>query len=156
MSNRRNSMFLSIWHGSSYPNRGKNAHIMHCSTPARESRDRGQFGLGGLRKTTLIWMEAYHHQAMAYYNKRAKQRSLPRYLVLGRMFENMLEPMAEKLQVNQEGPDRVIEAGQGGTHHLEKLNGKRIPRPWNVQNLKGIIHSKLTLNKIFLQLPRGA
>lgn len=51
-----------------------------------------------LRKTTLIWMEAYHHQAMAYNNKWAKQRSLqPRYLVLRRMFENMAESVAGKL-----------------------------------------------------------
>lgn len=43
-------MFLSIWHGSSYPNRGKNAHIMHCSTSARESRDKRVVWTGRIKE----------------------------------------------------------------------------------------------------------
>ena len=54
-----------------------------------------------LREAALIQMEAYHHQAMVYYNKWAKPQQLQvRDLVLRKMFENVVDHGPGKLQAN--------------------------------------------------------
>ena len=82
-------------------------------------------------------MEAYYHQAIAYYNKRSKPRQLQiGDLVLRKMFENMPYPRHSKLQPNWERPYRVIKVGHGGAYYLEKLTREHLHRPWNISNLK--------------------
>ena len=59
-------------------------------------------------------MEAYYHQAIAYYNKRSKPRQLQiGDLVLRKMFENMPYPRPSKLQAYWERPYHVIKVGHG-------------------------------------------
>ena len=54
-----------------------------------------------LREAALIRMETYCHQAMTYYNKRAKPWQLQvRDLVLRKMFENMTDLGLGKLQAD--------------------------------------------------------
>lgn len=57
-------------------------------------------------------------------------------LVLKRVFENIAELGARKLQVNWEGPYIVIKAGNLGTYHLQTLDGVPLFCPWNLTNLK--------------------
>lgn len=46
-------------------------------------------------------MEAYRHQAIAYYNKWSKLGQFQvKDLILRKMFENMVDPEPSKLQVN--------------------------------------------------------
>ena len=43
---------------------------------------------------------------------------------------------AKKLQPNWEGPYRVIKVIAGGAYDLEEMEGRRLPRPWNIEHLK--------------------
>ena len=89
------------------------------------------------RDGAAIWMVAYHQWVMAQYNKRVQsQRFHIRNLIFRRVFENMKEPGYGKLYPNWEGPYRVTHVGPNDTYHLEALDGKALPRPWNVLHLK--------------------
>ena len=82
-------------------------------------------------------MEAYHHQDMAYYNKRSKLRQLQVVdLVLRKMFENMADLELGKWQANWEGPYSVIKIGHRGAYYLEKIMGECLLRPWNISHKK--------------------
>lgn len=59
-----------------------------------------------------------------------------RILVLKRVFENIVELGARKLQVNWEGPYIVIKVGDSRTYHLQTLDGMPLFCPWNLTNLK--------------------
>jgi hypothetical protein len=41
-----------------------------------------------------------------------------------------------KLGPNWEGPYKVIEIHRRGTYHLEAMDGKWLPHPWNIEHLK--------------------
>ena len=52
-----------------------------------------------------IWITSYHQRAITQYNKRARPRFFqPGFLVLRRIFENIAEVGAGKLQANWEEP----------------------------------------------------
>ncbi|KAL0448325.1 UNVERIFIED_CONTAM: hypothetical protein Slati_1388900 [Sesamum latifolium] len=68
------------------------------------------------------------------YNKRVKSRSFQvGDLVLRRA--DALKPIG-KLDPTWEGPDKVTSVIGKGAYELEDSEGRPLPRPWNVHNLK--------------------
>ncbi|CAJ2643996.1 unnamed protein product [Trifolium pratense] len=77
---------------------------------------------------------AIKQRAARRYNTRVKQRSFQEGdLVLKRP---MGKDKGGKFAANWEGPFRVQEAFEGGAYRLETMEGKILPRTWNVANLK--------------------
>ena len=37
---------------------------------------------------------------------------------------------------NWEGPYKVVHYSRQGSYHLELMDGKRLPHPWNIEDLK--------------------
>ena len=56
--------------------------------------------------------------------------------VLRKVMGNTIVPGEGKLGANWEGPYKVTGLAGKGAYHLEDLDGKAIPRPWNAANLK--------------------
>ena len=77
-------------------------------------------------------------QKMAeYYNKRVKLRQLDiGDLVLCKVSAATKDPNQGKLGPTWEGPYRVVHYSRRGSYHLETLDGQKLPRPWNIKNLK--------------------
>uniref|UniRef100_A0A2N9GPK1 Uncharacterized protein n=1 Tax=Fagus sylvatica TaxID=28930 RepID=A0A2N9GPK1_FAGSY len=72
-----------------------------------------------------------------HYNSRVKPRQLSvGDLVLRKVTLATKNPSEGKLGPNWEGPYRVIEIRRLGTYHLEDINGRRLPHPWNAEHLK--------------------
>ena len=72
-----------------------------------------------------------------YYNKRVKLRQLNiEDLVLHKVSAATKYPNQGKLGLTWEGPYRVIHYPRRGSYHLETLYGQKLPRPWNIENLK--------------------
>ena len=66
-----------------------------------------------------IQIASYHQRAIAQYNKKAwPQFFQPGSLVFERVFENITEVGAKKLQANWEGPYVVIKVGKSRAYHL--------------------------------------
>ena len=72
-----------------------------------------------------------------YYNRGVKLRRLEiGDLVLRKVSIATKYPNQGKLGPTWEGPYRVIHYSRRGSYHLETLNGQKLPRPWNIENLK--------------------
>ena len=72
-----------------------------------------------------------------YYNKRVKLRRLSiGDLVLHNVTTATRDPAQGKLGPTWEGPYQVVHYSMQGSYHLETLDGKRLPRPWNIEHLK--------------------
>lgn len=122
--------FSSLQHGGFHSNRSKNALRTTQEPIGNQEIEANLDWVDESRETTLIRMEAYRHQAMAYNNKRSKLRQLQiGVLVLRKMFENMADLGPIKLQANWEIPHSVIKVGHGKAYHLEKLTGGHLPHP---------------------------
>ncbi|CAJ2644717.1 unnamed protein product [Trifolium pratense] len=77
---------------------------------------------------------AIKQRAARRYNTRVKQRSFQEGdLVLKRP---MGKDKGGKFAANWEGPFRVQEAFEGGAYPLETMEGRTLPRTWNIANLK--------------------
>ncbi|XP_072052069.1 uncharacterized protein [Arachis hypogaea] len=74
--------------------------------------------------------------ALRYNTKVLKREFEPNDLVLRRNDIGLPTPGAGKLAVNWEGPYRVKEVMGKGAFKLERLDGKEVPRTWNVSNLR--------------------
>ena len=57
-------------------------------------------------------------------------------LVLRKVVANTRKPNEGKLGPNWEGPYKVISQAGVGAFRLEGMDGKPIPRPWNICNLR--------------------
>ena len=72
-----------------------------------------------------------------YYNKRVKLRRLevgdP---VLCKVLTATKDLNQGKLGPTWEGPYRVVHYSRRGSYHLETLDGQKLLRPWNIENLK--------------------
>lgn len=87
-----------------------------------------------LRIKALQKAERYKQQVRDAYNKRVQIRRFCKGdLVLKRA--DALKPMG-KLDANWEGPYIVKEVLKGGAYELQDEEGRVLPRPWNVNNLK--------------------
>ena len=90
-----------------------------------------------LRETAAIRVASYHRRLENLYNRRVKPQVFhPGDLVLRKVFENTVDPVAEKFHINWEGPYIVTRAGKSGSYALDKLDGTPVPRMWNAMHLK--------------------
>lgn len=86
------------------------------------------------RKIAHIRSEKYKSQVRAMYNRKVKiKRFSVGDLVLRRV--DTLKPTG-KLDANWEGPYIVTEVLKGGAYKLTDQEGKKLPCPWNIRNLK--------------------
>ena len=82
-------------------------------------------------------MEKYQQKMAEYYNRRVKLRRLEiGDLVLRKVSIATKDPNQGKLGLTWEGPYRVVHYSRQGSYHLETLDGQKLPRPWNIKNLK--------------------
>ena len=82
-------------------------------------------------------MTKYQQKIAEHYNQRVK---LKRFnigdLVIRKVNLATKDPTQGKLGPTWEGPYRVVHYSHQGSYHLEDSEGKRLPRPWNVEHLK--------------------
>ncbi|KAL0416430.1 UNVERIFIED_CONTAM: hypothetical protein Slati_3474900 [Sesamum latifolium] len=87
-----------------------------------------------LRERAFIRMQRYKNIMINAYNRRVKARSFQvGDLVLRRV--DALKPVG-KLDPTWEGPYKIASVIGRGAYRLEDLEGRPLPRPWNVHNLK--------------------
>ncbi|KAL0416135.1 UNVERIFIED_CONTAM: hypothetical protein Slati_3445400 [Sesamum latifolium] len=87
-----------------------------------------------LREKAFICIQRYKNTMINSYNKRVKARSFQvGDLVLRRV--DTLKPVG-KLDPTWEGPCKITSKISRGAYELEDLEGRPLPRPWNVHNLK--------------------
>ncbi|KAL0355522.1 UNVERIFIED_CONTAM: hypothetical protein Sradi_3999100 [Sesamum radiatum] len=87
-----------------------------------------------LREKAFLRIQRYKNITINSYNKRVKSRSFQvGDLVLRRA--NALKPIG-KLDPTWEGPYKVTSIIGKGDYELEDPEGRPLPRPWNVHNLK--------------------
>ncbi|KAL2253185.1 UNVERIFIED_CONTAM: Gag-Pol polyprotein [Sesamum indicum] len=77
-----------------------------------------------------------HHKSLMLrgHNKNLKPRSLQVGDLVLRKVE--VSKHVGKLDPNWEGPFKVIKIVGKGTYKLQDIQGKELPRPWNIQNIK--------------------
>ena len=79
----------------------------------------------------------YQQRMARYYNRRVKHRQFKvGDLILRKVTLATKDPTQGKLRPTWEGPYRVVRFHRRGTYHLEKLDGKALPHPWNAEHLK--------------------
>ncbi|KAL2248708.1 UNVERIFIED_CONTAM: Retrovirus-related Pol polyprotein from transposon 17.6 [Sesamum indicum] len=87
-------------------------------------------------KREVAYTKMLHHKAlmMKNFNKRLK----PRQVQVGDLVLKKVEisKYVGKLDPGWEGPYKVIEIKRRGTYCLQDMEGRDLPRPWNIQNLK--------------------
>ena len=93
--------------------------------------------LDEVRENASSRREKYRQKMAKYYNKKVKLRR-PEIgdLVLRKVSIATKEPNQGKLGPTWEGSYRVIHYSRRGSYHLETLGGQKLPRPWNIENLK--------------------
>ncbi|KAL2242652.1 UNVERIFIED_CONTAM: Retrovirus-related Pol polyprotein from transposon [Sesamum indicum] len=87
-------------------------------------------------KREIAYAKILHHKnlMMRSYNKNLR----PRQFQVGDLVLKKVEVSKHvgKLDPGWEGPYKVTEIKRRGTYRLQDLEGRDLPRPWNVQNLK--------------------
>uniref|UniRef100_A0A2N9ES18 Uncharacterized protein n=1 Tax=Fagus sylvatica TaxID=28930 RepID=A0A2N9ES18_FAGSY len=82
-------------------------------------------------------MKRYQEKMTRHHNTKVKARRFGvGDLVLRKVTLATRDPTQGKLGPNWEGPYRVIEIHRRGTYHLEAMDGRRLPHPWNIEHLK--------------------
>ena len=82
-------------------------------------------------------MKGYQVNMARHNNTKLKPRQFSiGDLILRKVTLATKDPTQRKLGPNWEGPYKVIETRQQGTYHLEDVNGRRLPHPWNAKHLK--------------------
>uniref|UniRef100_A0A2N9IP78 Integrase catalytic domain-containing protein n=1 Tax=Fagus sylvatica TaxID=28930 RepID=A0A2N9IP78_FAGSY len=90
-----------------------------------------------VRETAETRVKRYQERMARHYNSRVKPRQLSvGDLVLRKVTLATKNPSEGKLGPNWEGPYKVIEIRRPGTYHLEDMNGRRLPHPWNAEHLR--------------------
>ena len=93
--------------------------------------------LDEIRDQAAERMTKYQQRIAEYYNQRVKLRRFNiGDLVLRKVTPATKDPAHGKLGPSWEGPYRVVQYSRQGSYHLEDSEGKRLPRPWNVEHLK--------------------
>ena len=93
--------------------------------------------LDEVREKASNKMEKYRQKMAEYYNKRVKLRWLEvGDLVLRKVSTATKDLNQGKLGPTWEGPYRVVHHSRRGSYHLETLDGQKLLRPWNIENLK--------------------
>ena len=90
-----------------------------------------------IRNMATIRLASYHQQMKRRYDKSIRPRSFQvGDLVLQKVVANTKNPNDRKLGPNWEGPYKVISLAGVEAYRLEDMDGKPVPRPWNICNLK--------------------
>uniref|UniRef100_A0A2N9GE62 Uncharacterized protein n=1 Tax=Fagus sylvatica TaxID=28930 RepID=A0A2N9GE62_FAGSY len=90
-----------------------------------------------VRETAETRMKRYQEKMARHYNSRVKPRQLTvGDFVLQKVTLATKNPSEGKLGPNWEGPYKVIEIRRPGTYHLEDMDGRRLPHPWNAEHLR--------------------
>nr|XP_023896291.1 uncharacterized protein LOC112008185 [Quercus suber] len=93
--------------------------------------------LDEVRDKAFSRMTEYQKKMTEYYNRRVKLRRLDiGDLVLRKVTQATKDPTQGKLGPTWEGPYKVIHYSRRGSYHLETLDGRKLPRPWNIEHLK--------------------
>ncbi|GKV48101.1 hypothetical protein SLEP1_g54937 [Rubroshorea leprosula] len=93
--------------------------------------------LDDLRKEARLRTLVYKQKIANFYNKRVQPRSFKvGDLVLRKAGLTGFETRFGKLAPNWEGPYTVAEVPHPGAYILQDTEGKRVPRVWNINNLK--------------------
>ena len=72
-----------------------------------------------------------------YYNTKVNLRCFEAgNWVLRKVIQATKNLSHDKLGPNWEGPYKVIQYYRRGTYHLEDMDGKKLPHPWNVEHFK--------------------
>uniref|UniRef100_A0A2N9H645 Uncharacterized protein n=1 Tax=Fagus sylvatica TaxID=28930 RepID=A0A2N9H645_FAGSY len=89
------------------------------------------------RDMAAIRLTSYQRQMKRGYDRNIRPRSFQiNDLVLRKVVANTRNPNDGKLGPNWEGPYKVTSLAGVGAYRLEDMEGKPIPRPWNICNLK--------------------
>jgi hypothetical protein len=89
------------------------------------------------RNMATIRLASYQHQMKRGYDKNIRPRSFQvGDLVLRKVMANTKNLNDGKLRPNWEGPYKVISFAGVGAYRLIDIDGKPVPRPWNICNLK--------------------
>ena len=89
------------------------------------------------RDIVAIRLASYQRQMKKGYDKNIRPRSFQiNDLVLCKVVANTRNLNDGKLGPNWEGPYKVTSFAGVGAYRLEDMDGKTIPRPWNICNLK--------------------
>ena len=90
-----------------------------------------------IRNMATIRLASYHQQMKRRYDQSIRPRSFQvGDLVLQKVVANTKNPNDRKLGPNWEGPYKVISLAGVEAYRLEDMDGKPVPRPWNICNLK--------------------
>ena len=82
----------------------------------------------------LAW---YQDHMAKHYNSRVQHRDFQiGNLVLRKVMGAARDPTQWKLGLNWEGSYRITTWQRKGTYHLETLNGRKLPHPWNTKHLR--------------------
>ena len=88
------------------------------------------------RRDAEVRQAAYKAITECYYNERVNKTTLRCGDLVLRKNEASRQESTGKLGPNWEGPYRVTEARENGSHLLETMQGEQLPRPWNIVNLR--------------------
>ncbi|KAL2250205.1 UNVERIFIED_CONTAM: hypothetical protein Sindi_2494200 [Sesamum indicum] len=87
-------------------------------------------------KRDAAYARILHHKGLMM--KSHDLRIRPRQLQVGDLVLKKVEASKHvgKLELPWEGPYKVTEINKKGTYRLQDMQGRNLPRPWNIQNLK--------------------
>jgi transposase InsO family protein len=89
------------------------------------------------RDLAVVRLASYQQQMRREHDKNIKPRVFQvGDLVLRKVMTNTRKGNEGKLGPNWEGPYKLISQAGVGSYRLEDLDGKPIPRPWNICNLR--------------------
>ena len=138
--NRRDPFQSHLWHWSSNSSRSRNHQLETRSFPRRQQWRPTESQPGLLdesRERASRKMSKHQTKMSEYYNRRVKLRRLNiGDLVLRKVTPATKNPTQEKLGPTWEGPYKVTHYSRQGSYHLEMLDGRKLPWPWNIKHLK--------------------
>ena len=90
-----------------------------------------------LHEAAFVHMALYQQRITNLYNRCVRQRAFQaRDLVLRRVFENTVDPIAGKFQPYWEGPYTIVKVGIARLYALGKLDETLVLKMWNAMHLK--------------------
>ena len=135
-----NAICTSIRSGGCYSARGRPFDNSNYEIRRRRERKQSSKDLNLLeerRDMATIKLALYQQQMKRGYDKNIRPRNFQvGDLVLRKVMTNTKNPNNGKLGPNWEGPYRVTSFARVEAYRLEDMDGKPVPRPWNICNLR--------------------
>ncbi|XP_075633615.1 uncharacterized protein LOC142606101 [Castanea sativa] len=90
-----------------------------------------------VKDEAALRMAWYQQKKQKYHNQRVKlKRFNPDDMMLRKVSQTTRDPRQGKLGPTWEGSYKIIRFSKRGSYYLKDLDGKPLPRPWNVKHLK--------------------